>query len=162
MIDAVPDRRGGGTGRRLARQSRRVDGAAVQPSGRLQVHPAGGGGQIQQETVLPQLAEQAGIKQRSGNCVENQVEPLQVSGQPSGVQARISPHRRPGQIAVPPGGHGHLCPQSLQALGQQTSDPAAAGHQAPAAVDGPVRGLYRQSDGPLRRGDGVDDRTARE
>lgn len=155
MVHAVPDGGGGGAGRYLPRQAGGADHLTVQPLGRLPVHSAGSGGQVDDHAVLSRLPEPRTIQNEGGRCVENQVKPVQLPRQRSGLDALTAPGLNPGQIPVLPGRHRYLGPQGQQPVRQQPSDPAITNDEAPAAVERVVRGLHRQIECPLRRGDGV-------
>lgn len=155
MIDGVPDDAPGGDGGGLARQGQGPDDLDPQLLGGGEVHPAGGGGQVDDQTAGLELLQGRAVQQQGGGGVADQVVAGQMAVEVVGPGTLAAPGLDPGQVAPLPGGNGDLYPQALKLLGKDLAQSTGPQDEGPCPVEGDGQLLHGDLNGALAGGWGV-------
>ena len=122
--------------RLFCRQAGGLQDPQAQGLGLLPVHPAGGGGQIQEKGLGIHPVQPPAVQHPGRDGIDNELEPAQFAGEIFQADALVIIGRRPGQILIAAGRHGHPGPQGPHSMGGEFPHPAEAQHQDPGAVEG--------------------------
>lgn len=116
------------------------------------IHPAGGGGQVDDQATWLQILQLLPAQQEGGGGVNNEVVGAQPAPQLVGALGVVSPDLRPGQIIIAAGRHGDMGAQALELVGQHPAQPSGAQKEDPGGVEGDGKLLHGELDGPLPGG----------
>ena len=97
---------------------------------------SGGRGQVQEKGVRPDPGQLIPVQHRGGDGVDDEGEGPQLAAQMGQGHGLAAVGRRPGQLVIPPGGHGDPGPQGGHPVGGELPHPAEAKDEHRGALEG--------------------------